>query len=351
MEKSLDKTKNKNVTFIIGNGFDLNLGLKTSYYDFVKWYKRQDSDGQGPVQLLKDNINEEEIKWGDLELKLGEYTNLFNSHDEFYKAFCDIGEKLIQYLSNEEIKYSQIFDIGKKAMAHNFLDNVLVFLSKNKLLGEGKVIINFVTFNYTLVIGDIIETIKRDDDLKTILKNKNIEINLPYYCHGSLQSGKICFGVDNYSQVQNQKIFISHERYIDQMVKPIRNDFFNSKYKQNSELAIKKSDVLVIYGCSLGKTDIYWVNVIKTFLGAVQHSMFSRVEWDYDSLMNINKKIFYYSHQKRPESTFDADGIEFEDKIRSNISFADDSRINITYDNIFAEVKNSIDKYNSKYKR
>ena len=27
-----------NITYIIGNGFDINLGLKTRYVDFYKWY-------------------------------------------------------------------------------------------------------------------------------------------------------------------------------------------------------------------------------------------------------------------------------------------------------------------------
>ena len=29
-----------NITFMIGNGFDRNLGLKTTYSDFIKWYKK-----------------------------------------------------------------------------------------------------------------------------------------------------------------------------------------------------------------------------------------------------------------------------------------------------------------------
>jgi len=27
-----------NIIYIIGNGFDINLGLKTRYVDFYKWY-------------------------------------------------------------------------------------------------------------------------------------------------------------------------------------------------------------------------------------------------------------------------------------------------------------------------
>ena len=30
-----------NITFLIGNGFDLNLGLATAYSDFVKYYTQK----------------------------------------------------------------------------------------------------------------------------------------------------------------------------------------------------------------------------------------------------------------------------------------------------------------------
>lgn len=28
-----------NIVYLIGNGFDLSLGLKTSYSDFIRWYE------------------------------------------------------------------------------------------------------------------------------------------------------------------------------------------------------------------------------------------------------------------------------------------------------------------------
>lgn len=33
-----------NITFLIGNGFDLNLGLATACSDFVKFYKETDAE-------------------------------------------------------------------------------------------------------------------------------------------------------------------------------------------------------------------------------------------------------------------------------------------------------------------
>lgn len=33
-----------NITFLIGNGFDLELGLKTRYIDFLAEYTKEDND-------------------------------------------------------------------------------------------------------------------------------------------------------------------------------------------------------------------------------------------------------------------------------------------------------------------
>ena len=44
------------ILYIIGNGFDLNLGLETSYNHFYNYYKAVESDNIN-VQKLKKNIS------------------------------------------------------------------------------------------------------------------------------------------------------------------------------------------------------------------------------------------------------------------------------------------------------
>lgn len=43
-----------NITFLIGNGFDLNLKLNTRYSDFYKYYIKND-----PKDLLSKSIKED----------------------------------------------------------------------------------------------------------------------------------------------------------------------------------------------------------------------------------------------------------------------------------------------------
>ena len=40
----LQRRVSKNVVFLIGNGFDLGLGLKTSYRDFIDFYLNKKED-------------------------------------------------------------------------------------------------------------------------------------------------------------------------------------------------------------------------------------------------------------------------------------------------------------------
>lgn len=65
-----------NITFLIGNGFDRNLGLATTYSDFVKEYKKS----VGKTDNLKNfrkHIEENEELWSAAELAIGVYTANF----------------------------------------------------------------------------------------------------------------------------------------------------------------------------------------------------------------------------------------------------------------------------------
>ena len=49
---------NMNIVYLIGNGFDINLGLNTRYCDFYKYYlESQQSDNSNPhIKTLKKSL-------------------------------------------------------------------------------------------------------------------------------------------------------------------------------------------------------------------------------------------------------------------------------------------------------
>ena len=66
-----------NITYLIGNGFDLNLGLKTKYADFLQEYRNIES-GDLVIGKFKSDIANNLKHWADAESAFGEYTERFN---------------------------------------------------------------------------------------------------------------------------------------------------------------------------------------------------------------------------------------------------------------------------------
>ena len=64
-----------NVTFLIGNGFDLNLGLKTKYSDFITTYCAENDKDSDLIKKFKKNIHKNPDLWASAELAFGQRTN------------------------------------------------------------------------------------------------------------------------------------------------------------------------------------------------------------------------------------------------------------------------------------
>ena len=62
------------ITFLIGNGFDLNLGLKTTYKDFYKNYLMTLDSEVINNNVLYKHIDKNIEDWVDFETRLGLFT-------------------------------------------------------------------------------------------------------------------------------------------------------------------------------------------------------------------------------------------------------------------------------------
>ena len=64
-----------NITFMIGNGFDVGLGLPSKYIDFFQTYV-QDSKNKPPeIKQLSERIHANHKTWADFETQMGQYTH------------------------------------------------------------------------------------------------------------------------------------------------------------------------------------------------------------------------------------------------------------------------------------
>ena len=159
-----------NITFLIGNGFDINLGLKTRYVDFYDYYQKHASEHSMILQLIRDDKNKE--KWADLELALGEKLKEINAVnvDSFMDAHAELDSLLIDYLEEEQKKYT--IETMKDEIVTELIRSLQEFTEelsaeeqrsyqatfdadKNESLHY-----NFITFNYTDILDEIIKKVK-----------------------------------------------------------------------------------------------------------------------------------------------------------------------------------------------
>ena len=205
---------------VIGNGFDLSLGLKTSYGDFMSnigdyVYSKFNYK---IIRYLIEKVQKE--NWIDIENELKNYANICGYDDVYYifkndyKLLCSL---LCSYLSDviEESK-------DKELKANPKLINAL-----NQTESNGLFILNF---NYT-------------DTVHTLFDNEPTFPVIKHHIHGSLADGKdIVFGVEDGYKLKKEHSFLykSHNRVLN--VNHLNERFEDAKH-------------ILFYGYSLGQTD------------------------------------------------------------------------------------------------
>ena len=255
-----------NITWMIGNGFDIRAGLKTSYSDFYH------SDY---VQKSRDNciyasINEDTKSWADFERGLGEYSKSINeeSMEGFLESVAACNEDFTKYLSEEEKYYpspddNQIKQFNK-TLTHfqNSLlpDDANDYMAILEVYRRNRVNLmmrnSFIVFNYTNICArywdKIISGATKIGALDAVVGKSEL-CNI----HGTLEKG-IMLGCDNSAQY-NATLLNEKKHYID---KPAMNSLSRSGNTAMAERIIASTNIFCIYGMSVGDTDLRWWNIV-----------------------------------------------------------------------------------------
>lgn len=206
--------------FIIGNGFDLNLGWKTGYRDFVEsQYCPIENSGSSLSGFLAEKTMID--RWFDLEAILRSYASVDNKQaalpgaiwsDE--KFFYQLREGLNVYLKNE---MTRDVDTHSDAIA------VLRSIVNSRLFGP------IYSFNYT--------------NLNQIAKQAGIHTPFSYSSvHGSIDNDSIILGIDDKTEVRKGYAFL--------------RKVFNEHYKSHPiRYDLQECKEVVIFGHSLGDND------------------------------------------------------------------------------------------------
>ena len=206
--------------FIVGNGFELSLGGKTSYRDFVAsdFWPVRSSEFRCPLEAFLSKKTEIE-RWYDLESILREYAE--DEHASHRKAdpldepfFIELRDSLSHFIKHEEAR-----PIDEESLAIKVL---------NAVISNGY-FSSIYTFNYT--------------DLYGIAEKAEIREAFDFkFVHGNVARNSIILGVDDHTELREgygylRKVFSEHYRSM-----PIRYD-------------LQECDEVIFFGHSLGDMD------------------------------------------------------------------------------------------------
>ncbi len=251
-----------NTLYLFGNGFDLNIGLKTSYSDFYKNAYQPKTDDHESIKKIKETIKDDVKSWSDLELKFGDYTSQIKTPDEFDLIFDDIRLKLSAYLDSEfsSFNFSQIDK--KKFLDHlikpyEFLPNGERELFETTYNNSNNTI-NIITFNYTKSFEEIIDY--KESKLIRETSKQLWNLGKIEHIHG-LTNDRFILGVNDISQISNNS-FRENEDIKYSLIKPLLNEQTQNHSEKRCEYYINNANLICLFGLSIGDTDKYWWNII-----------------------------------------------------------------------------------------
>ena len=267
-----------NITFLIGNGFDLNLGLDTGYKDFLKYYlsqetidpktKKPDKD----IQAFKNLISNEIEYWSDLEKALGAKTieSPLNTVEGIVKCKRDLDRSLKEYLKKQQdrVDFSSNQSYVSK-MEHSISGFPSLFKKATKpridkvfssYKGEN-VTYNAISFNYTNIFDKCFLAVNQKighyiHNGKTCYYQRGRVI----HAHGTTDSSMIV-GVNDESQIANKDL--ASDRLVKRfLIKPHMNNLSEDLRDEDAINILENSAIIVVFGMSLGKTDKLWWEII-----------------------------------------------------------------------------------------
>lgn len=259
------------VTFIFGNGFDLNLGMKSSYSQFYEWYCEKYGD-EFFAKKIKEDRNAQKENWADLELSLGGYTKEI-SKDEI-ELFLDEKQNLEGRLKEYLIQESNELKLDYTIAGPKFKNALVNFYNafnendrpeyKKFISGTGACIeYSIITLNYTDAIKNLYDgAIKQLKPEITHRANNGStytdKISKPLYVHGNIESEAVTngmiLGVADDSQIANSE-FRDRRDCSDYLIKESVNRKMGARNIEKAKQIINESVYVCVFGTSFGVTD------------------------------------------------------------------------------------------------
>lgn len=257
------------ILYIIGNGLDIALNMKTSYQDFFKYYLTIPSDDKDIMAMKKDIQSHKYETWADLEIGMGLYSSQCANKEVFLKCLNDIKENLRSYLRKESEKidhYKIVSRSGFTALGQFFDPEPRGRFDSYRNGREGGAIIDVITLNYTSTLESLFGFNGLPIELARSVALQNIR-----HVHGTLNNMMV-MGVNDSSQISNLE-FNTDLDVVEDFVKPEYNDACMNNKNADCEQLIDNADMIVLYGTSLGQSDEKWWKLIGRRMARDDHPL------------------------------------------------------------------------------
>lgn len=282
------------ITFLVGNGFDIAAGINTSYSGFYGWYINQSprtEDKHGAIKNFKEEIDKymrikdpaerQKSRWADFEIGLGQYTDKFTKEtvDDFLELYEDAHEGLCTYLENECSKFDN--DIADPDTIAGLKDGIAHFYQElkpterdsvaNLLIGDRAhdTVVKFISFNYTDSLDAVAKVLSKTP-LQTWeyggATRKMIAQSSVLHAHGTTSNAPI-LGVFDDSQVANKEL-LNCPGIRQALIKSRSVQTAGERWYSEADQQIDNSQIICIWGMSLGITDARWWKKIVSWLRA-----------------------------------------------------------------------------------
>lgn len=271
-----------NITYLIGNGFDINLGLETGYRDFLKQYRIVEESDSETFRFFKKSIRDNSDLWKDAELGMGAITQAFYDNrmgqEEFENCYTDFTLKLAAYLREQENELDEVAFQDNASWIGTFAKDIMSFTNgltedKRRMIEahvsmiSGGYNISFLNFNYTNTLDRFIKYSAVRKALGTRFYKGSYQENVfdsICHVHGTVEA-EMVFGVDSVEQIKQPKI-ITNDLFSKLFIKETANVLFEERTEEKAKQIINSSDLILIYGMSIGETDRRWWNRICELL-------------------------------------------------------------------------------------
>lgn len=282
------------ILFLIGNGFDIATGLRTGYRNFLNNYTR-DITKDIDTNIFKTVLVNDIKYWADFEKRIGEYdyTEYFERPLDYYNVIKNCAQSLTAHMKNESNKASYKNEheiaVGMEKLICNFYqsledkskESIIKLLEPNEKKPQKEC--SFISFNFTNNFDNCVKIFNLYNNMIDPREFNGRTISDVAYENvihiNRTKTGRAIIGVDNEEQISNKDF--ANSKYSEKIIKH-KLDKISSNYYDSAKRHIKNSDIICIFGMSIGESDITWWKSIGEWLLANQNHELVICFWSKD---------------------------------------------------------------------